>query len=554
MLERLCSCALAQIAIDPDSASLLLKVLEVSDRLDLLDQSFYDQDHREAVYLRREEDADEDSLLERFMQLYVSSGIKNWGQATHPANLDFWLQQEGGVARTCELLLALEVLNFYRWICRLSRLQVDSFLQELADVFLQVIQKRSDRPLCKATEDHLALAAAVEEFRDSEGLRMAILSHLPSAADAAREIFSGLPGAATSDGGPKLLQGRAEIKLPLKSQMSLEPYLPLFSLVGNARKASKSSRASFSSTEEKRAFGVRMEHVPNGPPASLPPPPGKSRSGEPFHSSGRRSHCWGDIRGVVTLRRTMLDPRVFSVGVMRRGCNFCIVCPADIFDGQPPEDIHEEPPPEDDFLDPDNTGKDAVQEQKTRAVMSKEFKQLLKWRENEPWKKLVKQKAKGPDANRNRMEEKLTSLDENVDLDDMEGWQVQRSTVVDDCPEEIAFARRTQDTQDAQTRTEHALRREGKLVETKSAKKRFDHFLQEEELEEPLMVCFPPPGFVPVEMLCEAELMPWTISPDPFRLSPRLDCKVQVFRVKIDHSASTAERLSEVPLLNFCVR
>ena len=45
------------------------------------------------------------------------------------------------------------MLNFYRWLCRLERFQIDSFLQGLADLFLQVIQKRSDRPLCKAIRD-----------------------------------------------------------------------------------------------------------------------------------------------------------------------------------------------------------------------------------------------------------------------------------------------------------------------------------------------------------------------------------------------------------------
>ena len=28
---------------------------------------------------------------------------------------------------------------------------------------------------------------------------------------------------------------------------------------------------------------------------------------------------------------------VYGIGLLRRGCNFCIVCPADAFDGQPPE-------------------------------------------------------------------------------------------------------------------------------------------------------------------------------------------------------------------------
>ena len=28
---------------------------------------------------------------------------------------------------------------------------------------------------------------------------------------------------------------------------------------------------------------------------------------------------------------------VYGIGLLRRGCNFCVVCPSDEFDGQPPE-------------------------------------------------------------------------------------------------------------------------------------------------------------------------------------------------------------------------
>lgn len=545
---------------------------EIKDRLDLLDQSFYDCEYRDAVFLRREEDADEDTLLERLLQYYVSSGVKSWGQSTHPDNLDFWLAQEGGVARTCELLLALEVLNFYRWICRLGRFQIDSFLQVMADLFIQAIQKRSDRPLCKATEEHQGMVNAIEQFVEREGCRLAIVTHVPAAVDASRQLFYGLPFTATSDGGPQVLNGQADVSLPVKGEACLEPYLPLFRLAeegDSQRKASWNSRTTQETADpeenETRFLGIRRVPVPDCPPAALPRPPGVQRyAGEGFKFSmekwwkglatggrSRISPCWGDLRGVTSFRRSLLDPSVYGIGLLRRGCNFCIVCPADVFDGQPPEDIHEEPEPEDNFLDPDLETKDSTMESEVKATIGREYAALLKWRQAEPWKKMVKTRAK---KNVGILHEKLTSLDECVDLDAMDGWPVLSGTFMEkDRSDPILYARRTQDNLDAQSRTEHALRREGKLVESNTAKKRFEHFVEEEELAEPIMVCFPPPGIVPVEIVCEAEMMPWTISPDPYRLTPTMACNVQVFRVHLDVEAGTADRLNEVSLCNFCV-
>ncbi|CAE7200968.1 unnamed protein product, partial [Symbiodinium microadriaticum] len=124
-----------------------------------------------------------------------------------------------------------------------------------------------------------------------------------------------------------------------------------------------------------------------------------------------------------------------------------------------------------------------------------------------------------------RLEEKLVSLDETVDLDDMEGWHVLRGTFMEELDDPIPFARRTEDQLDAQSRTEHALRREGKLVETKTANKRFQSFMKESELQQPLMVTFPPPGYVPIEMLAE---------------------------VRTDQAKRKADREAEIPLTNFC--
>lgn len=309
-----------------------------------------------------------------------------------------------------------------------------------------------------------------------------------------------------------------------------------------------------------------MQPVPDGPPPALPPPPGGPPAPgtgfdfvtenwfSPSGSSLRKSGCWGDVKGVVTLRRTILDPRVFSIGLLRRGCNFLVLMPASEFLGQPPEDIHvDEEDPEDDFLEPDSGNNDGLVSQKVKSKINKELQLLWKWREAEGWKKMVKVKTNRRAVGPQRLEEKLVSLDETVDLDDMEGWHVLRGTFMEELDDPIPFARRTEDQLDAQSRTEHALRREGKLVETKTANKRFQSFMKESELQQPLMVTFPPPGYVPIEMLAEADMMPWTICPDPMRMSPTLECRVHVFRVRTDQAKRKADREAEIPLTNFCI-
>jgi hypothetical protein len=73
-----------------------------------------------------------------------------------------------------------------------------------------------------------------------------------------------------------------------------------------------------------------------------------------------------------------------------------------------------------------------------------------------------------------------------------------------------------------------------------------------QDVNDPLMVCFPPPGIVPIEIM-ESATVPWTVCPDHLRFAPTPDCHVQVFRVSIDVAQETADRIAEVPLDTFCV-
>jgi hypothetical protein len=71
----------------------------------------------------------------------------------------------------------------------------------------------------------------------------------------------------------------------------------------------------------------------------------------------------------------------------------------------------------------------------------------------------------------------------------------------------------------------------------------------------PLMVCFPPPGYVPIEVMKDLAKGVWSISPDPGKFVPTTTCLVRVFRVRIDVNAGEAVRVpgGEVALSSFSV-
>eukprot|EP00931_Biecheleriopsis_adriatica_P065882 TRINITY_DN40339_c0_g1_i1.p1 TRINITY_DN40339_c0_g1~~TRINITY_DN40339_c0_g1_i1.p1 ORF type:complete len:1392 (-),score=288.56 TRINITY_DN40339_c0_g1_i1:23-4198(-) len=568
----------------PDRSSVIrwcfrLSKEQIEARIQLLDVAVFGAEHRGAVYFRRDDELWEDTALAKLHTSFHDTNLPDAPQASHPASLDSWPFQEGGISRTGELLSTLEVLNFYRWLCGVRRLKLDSYLQELADMMLQILQKRHDRTqIAKASEEMEALCTALEEFDVSEGLKLAVVSHVPSATAATRFIFSGLPAAPTSDGGPLAIRDCGPPpRLPEKAEGSLEPYLPFLRLAKldsySQKRPSKSITELDPWLHRPSAKGV---YVPDGPPPALPAPPGAAPPpGENFDfvsggssASGaragkwRKSRAWGDTKGVVGLRRQVLDPRVEFCGLLRRGCSFCLWVPPREFDGMPEEDMHDEDEPEEDFLDIEKV--EAPVKTRAKPVVSPHLQKLLQWREEEPWRKLLKKKDKAGGANM-RLEDKHGPPSEIYSEKTGTGWQVMKRTFRHFQPADISagFARASTSEGDVQSRTEQYLRRlkektpgrEGSKMS--SMKKPLPVFKEDSEyaetLLEPIMVCFPPPGIVPMEILSEAELMPWTISPDPLRLAPTLDCKVEMYRVKIDHLSATATRLDQVQLSSFCV-
>jgi hypothetical protein len=74
--------------------------------------------------------------------------------------------------------------------------------------------------------------------------------------------------------------------------------------------------------------------------------------------------------------------------------------------------------------------------------------------------------------------------------------------------------------------------------------------VEEDDPIQPLpMVCFPPPGYVPLDWIDPRAL--WTIFPDPRRYQPSPGCMVHVFRVKLELLSFVAERIEHVPLREF---
>eukprot|EP00930_Biecheleria_cincta_P046424 TRINITY_DN3200_c0_g1_i1.p1 TRINITY_DN3200_c0_g1~~TRINITY_DN3200_c0_g1_i1.p1 ORF type:complete len:1379 (-),score=234.47 TRINITY_DN3200_c0_g1_i1:455-4591(-) len=545
---------------------------EIQTRLDILDFSFFSPEYRNAVYLRREEEYhDLDTPLGKMMALFEDTGLADAPQATHPANLDSWPVGEGGCAHTSELLTALEVINFYRWLCRVPRVQIDSYLQDMSNTVLQSLRKRSEAVAFEeASEDIDSFVNSFEDFDISEGLKLAIITHVPSCSAAMRTMFSGLPHETTRDGGPKVVSQDAnhDLELPEKAEASMEPYMPLLRLVDRQSRHSSKARSTppdaddVEATPSSAAFSVHPkqgrgngQYFPNEPPPALPTPLDSTSS--PGHNfrideigKWRKIPAWGDTKGVVALRRRALDPRMRGVGFQRRGLNFCFWAPPGEITGMPEQELREDEHVEYDFLDPKMDEAVVVAKVKPTVEISRELRKLRKWQQDQSWKALKREG--GGEAVPIALEDVLedtSTLSQN--------WQ-SLQTKFQQSIKLSQFSRKsiTDVGQDVTKRTYSYLKflKEGKRETAATLAQ--SQFWQEADLQEPpVMVSFPPPGLVPMQIFAEAGLMPWTISPDPMRLAPTSSCRVQVFRVQIDRQSCKAIRTQnrEVPLKHFCV-
>jgi len=534
---------------------------QIETRLLLLDRSSFGAEHRNAVCIQREGLPREDSSVSQLLRLYDHLCFKKLPHNSVLPTLDSWASREGGCARTSELLTAVEILNFYRWLCCVPRLQVDTFRQELADMVLQVLTRR-DSPANMEPGDDERFARFGDSFADfmkGDGPSALVVTHLPTAAAAMRHLFIGLPTTGGVGGGsavpridPRAPQGADIPKLPELAEQSLWAFMPLLRLAPEAGiRVGDGEGAPCVGEHLSPMQGVACPGFPEAPkvPHSIvvsraavsgPSPRlgqvpvagiatselglancgfGASRS----KARCRRTRAWGDMHGVVAFRRCALDPRLRSTGLIRRGCKTCFWTAPHI-DGEPCE-ASSPALASVSFLDPELIDKPVVVKHVSEPMVM-----LHRWRDE--------------------MTRRLTLDVEKCHSAVYGADAFGTETGAPHTPEPISHQAESQAPAiERQTTTMQERSRESCHSLTLGCMD-----VDSGEVSVPLFVCFPPPGIVPIEVI-DPNAVIWTISPDPQRLAPTAACRVQVFRVLIDVERGCAEResLTEEPLNDFCV-
>ena len=524
---------------------------QIEERLELLDTGVFSARHRTAVYDRREDVPEMHSYSGRLWGMYEQTGLSQVPLAADADNLDGWASWEGGCSKSCEVMAAFEVLNFYRWLCGAPRLQLDSFRQELVDMLLQSLTKRDSRVSLSTTAMSSAVdfGEALPEFVAGEGSRALVISHVPGAVAAVRLLLAGLP----YGGGGALAAttlhrvGRSQRPhLPSSSEDALEAYFPFLNLTGEpelwspgtSQQEAPPMGATGGFRETARALqgrvhpsvkAVRRVQMPSLETEVV------AEADDGSLSQPRKTRAWGDQKGEVAFRRCVLDPRLRSTGILRRGCRTCFWGGLRLA-GEPPllEPEDGDEPLGEQFLPSDSAEK--VDAEKAKTTGSEALARLHAWREQiskrleavaESESEEVAAFAADP-FSAPPMAGPLMTWDERTILDSPDRGQRE---IGPETPSREKYLRRIEE------KLEHNLCGPASDV-----------------AEVPLMVCFPCPGIVPIELM-EAAHMPWTISPDALRLVPTSECLVHIHRVKIDVAAGVAERLPqpEVALASFCV-
>lgn len=461
-----------------------------------------------------------------------------------PTHLDGWAPREGGLARTNELVLALETWNFFRWISGVPRLKLDALRQELVEVVLQTMVRRDMRArIKKSTVAKIRrYAEGLGEFLSSEG-RVLLVSQLPSAVDAVRCVLAGLPGGAAESQVPTAVvpPGGPAPPIPGCAEVPLAFYMPFLRLARRPLVGARedgSSAVSFADAvvHEAPPLLVARAATPSEQPGPImrriPAPMDRGLSSICFGGGARpskadtqfegkpqrRCWAWGDTLGALAFRRCALDPRVKFTGILRRGCRVCLwVSPQDL--GEPADSVQTKTRGES-FLDLETMESAAARRRKNNSAEA-----VLRWQEDVR-RRLSERAAAAEGAPQAQAEDQAKTADTIFDT--------------------------TAAAAVAEVRRQMEMRNKGIEEGLRQAEPAPEDPCDRAPM--PLMVCFPPPGIVPMELM-DRDFMPWTISPDPHRLMPTSSCGVRVMRVSIDPVAGTAHRLSQalVPLGSFCV-
>lgn len=561
---------------------------EIQERLDALDRSNVTTAKRASMYVERKPVESEDSLIGRFVELAKRLRFDSFPKVHSAAALDMWSWQDGGKPKTSELLQSLEVLNFYRWFCGISSVRLDSCRQEVAEIVLEVLMKRAPQGLDPHVASHVeSFVKIFEEFFEGANAHpLLVISQMPSATSAARRLFSSLAAGYGFEytGSPPSVS-KEPLLLPRASEVALKHLVPFLQLglPGHEPVPEPQWQAALSPRApilvDPRRKGRRYVHVPERPPSDLPSavkgdPHPIAQGLKPTRETGgqrqRRMREWGDLRGAVSFRRTVLDPRLEYVGIFRLGCSTCFWVPHS-FEGEPECVANGTRARKADFLDYHAGG--AFHQGRSRlnlAQASLELNRLSHWRETLKWRRLSTmaggEKSEEPTVTMMKAKSLLLKSKTKIiavgAVPDVFGKGFEKEGDPFDIGIEIPFARRCNGHGRLATHEDHSesSRPEGRaslpfalrISGTESLGPPRFHEELSEKVETPLMVSFPPPGLCPLELF-QAHQTPWSVSPNPLRLAPTPACAVQIHRVHINFTQSSIVRRAEVPLANFCV-
>eukprot|EP00929_Paragymnodinium_shiwhaense_P042193 TRINITY_DN21876_c0_g1_i3.p1 TRINITY_DN21876_c0_g1~~TRINITY_DN21876_c0_g1_i3.p1 ORF type:complete len:776 (+),score=122.36 TRINITY_DN21876_c0_g1_i3:152-2479(+) len=459
-----------------------------------------------------------------FKRWFDKAGWKDMPRMQHPASFDSLKASEGACSKTSELVLALANLNFYRWLCRVPEVQLDSYRQELADITLQLFVRRDARVRIRPHSIgyvRRVLTGLENLLKTDLGKSVLIMNHLPSAISAVRRLFRALPQRDYDGGGLNMALKRADtapqatydaahqlqravdttesIVSAMREHDGLWTYRPLLQLVSG------------------------RGHVHDSTCAPAIPTPGTS--GEASASSGsgqggkagRRCRAWGDGAGLVAFRRCLLHPALRDVGMVRRGVRFCIWTPQDV-DDEPEELPHEyltDDVLEKDFLDLDRIdggGHSARQRKKTEKTG--ELAKLQKWQKNIERRLDMTNKSQGfslcfePAEHRQPTVSMDGGADKLAAIRNLRTIQRPRET-----PKAVLQQRQEREKQLRKLREVAELDAPDAVVTASEAGGG----------AEPIMVCYPPPGIAPMDFL-GADTVPWTTDTYLMRIPPSRSC------------------------------
>eukprot|EP00928_Gymnodinium_smaydae_P004334 TRINITY_DN11486_c0_g1_i1.p1 TRINITY_DN11486_c0_g1~~TRINITY_DN11486_c0_g1_i1.p1 ORF type:complete len:1489 (-),score=249.96 TRINITY_DN11486_c0_g1_i1:110-4576(-) len=439
------------------------------------------------------------TLLQRFEQ----SKIGSLPLMMHPSNSDFYAAQDGGCARTSELLSALAVLNFHRWLCGLVELRLCTFRQALADLVAQTLRSR------EVNNGRLESETKVHDFADA----FAKFTQLP------------VPSVHVCADMPSAVGGVCNL---LTNESSVQRVPAASAAIASLMPPPRTKRIALETTQLLRvqdplwAYRPLMHY-------------GEGKLNRDLNSAG------GPLReapmsiGEANFRRALLDPRLRHTGIVRRGCRTCIWT-APFISGEPNE-IFSDSRLEPDFLDRESMAHVAGEKRRRASDAARHF---------EGWRKSVMEKMETERQSRASSQVGWSASIPGVASFKTVATRVRRASATQSSLASSIRASRLRATSKFDSMEDFEVEDQATSLRKLAALDSEDAQSVEDGI--PTMVCYPPSGYVPIESM-DSPNMPWTVSPDPGRFAPTMKCSVSMYRVRINVDAGTADRVGgAIPL------